>query len=196
MASYAYTLNATCLGAVRWFGSFARADTPEFPPDSQAIEAWMDKWMKRDRESIGALHVGRFADPIYFLLKPITWKPNPGQGAFQAVSVPVGFVTDFASIPRIFWSVLRPDGRYTYPAIVHDFLYWTQTRPKEVADKIFKFGMEDFGVGTVRSTAIYNTVYWFGSGAWNENTRLRAQGEMMCQHFSGQKISLVFKVCS
>src|SRR5215216_1525948 len=136
MASWVYTLNATCLGAVRWFGSFARAATPEFPPDRQAIEAWMDKWMKRDRESIGALHIGRFADPMYFLLKPITWKPNPGQEAFQAVSVPEGFVTDFASIPRIFWSALRPDGLYTYPAIVHDYLYWEQNVPKDVADSV------------------------------------------------------------
>jgi hypothetical protein len=57
MAACAYTLNATCLGAVRWFGSSARADTPEFPSDRQAIEAWMDQWMKIDRESIGALYV-------------------------------------------------------------------------------------------------------------------------------------------
>jgi hypothetical protein len=137
----------------------------------------MDQWMKIERESIGALHVGRFADPIYFLLKPITWKPNPGQEAFQAVTVPVGFVTDFASIPRMFWSALRPDGKYTYPAIVHDFLYWTQTRPKEEADTIFKFGMEDFDISTVTSTAIYHAVYRFGSNAWKENARLKAKGE-------------------
>ena len=123
------------------------------------------------------LYIGRFADPIYFLLKPITWKPNPGQEAFQAVTVPVGFVTDFASIPRMFWSALRPDGNYTYPAIVHDFLYWTQTRPKDEADTIFKFGMEDFDIGTVISTAIYQAVYRFGSNAWKENARLKAKGE-------------------
>jgi uncharacterized protein DUF1353 len=175
--SCAYALTATYFGAVRSLVSAARADTPEFPPDRQAIEAWMDKWMKRDRESIGALRIGRFADPIYFLLKPITWKPNPGQEAFQAVTVPVGFVTDFASIPRKFWSFLPPDGKYTYPAIVHDFLYWTQTRPKEEADKIFKFGMEEFGIGTVNSTLIYNAVYWFGSNAWKENAALKAKGE-------------------
>jgi hypothetical protein len=133
--------------------------------------------MKIDRESIGTLHVGRFADPIYFLLKPITWNPNPGQESFQAVTVPLGFVTDFASIPRMFWSALRPDGKYTYPAIVHDFLYWTQTRPKEEADKIFKFAMEDFGIGTVTSTTIYKAVDLFGSYAWNENTKLKAKGE-------------------
>jgi hypothetical protein len=119
----------------------------------------------------------RFADPIYFLLTPITWTPNPGQEAFQPVTVPVGFVTDFASIPRAFWSILRPDGTYTYPAIVHDYLYWTQIRPREVADKIFKFGMEDFSVDAVSRSTIYGAVDALGWIAWNENARLKSKGE-------------------
>jgi hypothetical protein len=137
----------------------------------------MDKWMKTDKAAVGALDVGRFADRIYFLLKPITWKPNLGQESFQEVTVPIGFVTDFASIPRAFWSALPPDGRYTWPAIVHDYLYWTQMRSKEDADMIFKFGMEDLGVGTVVSNLIYNAVHSFGSYAWRKNAQLKAKGE-------------------
>src|SRR5215217_6020711 len=102
--------------------------------DSETIDAWMISWMNQSRQPSGVLHLSRFADPMYFLLKPITWKPNPGQEAYQAVTVPEGFVTDFASIPRVFWSALRPDGLYTYPAIVHDYLYWEQTVTREVAD--------------------------------------------------------------
>ena len=49
--------------------------------------------------------------------------------------MPTGFVTDFASIPPIFYSVLRPDGEYAYAAVIHDYLYWTQTRPREDADE-------------------------------------------------------------
>jgi len=137
----------------------------------------MDQWMKRDRMAVGSLHLSRFADPVYFLTKPINWKPNPGQESFAAVGVPVGFVTDFASIPRIFWSILPPDGKYTYPAILHDYLYWTQTTSRDVADSILKFGMEDFSVGTVTSVAIYNAVRAFGGSAWNENARLKSLGE-------------------
>src|SRR5687768_9587331 len=36
-----------------------------------------------------------------------------------SIVVPPGFVTDYASIPSIFWSVLSPYGRYGSPAIVH-----------------------------------------------------------------------------
>src|SRR5216683_4111198 len=76
--------------------------------ETAVIEEWMEQWMSGSRLPQGALHVGRFKDPIYFLIQPIAWKPNPDQAAsFQAVEVPIGFVTDFASIPRIFWSLLR-----------------------------------------------------------------------------------------
>ncbi|TLD84260.1 DUF1353 domain-containing protein [Helicobacter trogontum] len=33
-----------------------------------------------------------------------------------------GFITDFASVPRIFWSIFPPFGRYTKPAVLHDRL--------------------------------------------------------------------------
>jgi len=38
------------------------------------------------------------------------------------VEVPVGYVTDFASIPRFLWSLLPPIGKYGKAAVVHDFL--------------------------------------------------------------------------
>ena len=40
------------------------------------------------------------------------------------------FMTDFASIPRPLWSILPQWGRYGNAAVVHDFGYWTQTRPR------------------------------------------------------------------
>jgi hypothetical protein len=170
-------VTATFAGAIGSFVGSSAAIGQEFAADSQTVEHWMDEWMKRDRIAVGSLHLSRFSDPIYFLTKPITWKPNPGQESFAAVTVPIGFVTDFASIPRIFWSILPPDGKYTYPAILHDYLYWTQTTSRDVADSILKFGMEDFSVGTVTSMAIYNAVRAFGGSAWNENARLKSLGE-------------------
>ena len=94
-------------------------------PATPTVEQWMDAWMKETKVPTGTLHLSRYREPIYFLTKGISWVPSPTQQAdFQRVDVPIGFVTDLASIPRIFWSILRPDGAYTYPAIVHDYLYW------------------------------------------------------------------------
>src|SRR5262245_59514289 len=80
------------------------------PGASEVIENWMSDWMGSSRPPKGMLHVSRFVERIYFLTKPIGWFPSSGQeGKYKPVDVPVGFVTDFASIPRIFWSVLPPD---------------------------------------------------------------------------------------
>jgi hypothetical protein len=148
-----------------------------FAERAKVVDAWMNEWMKRDKDVVGALHLGRFADPMYFLLKPITWKPNADQTGYSAVTVPVGFVTDLASVPRLFWSIFRPDGLYTYPAIVHDYLYWTQNISKDAADNIFQFSMQDIGVDRVTTTALYQAVHLAGQSAWNENTHLKSLGE-------------------
>lgn len=145
--------------------------------DSAVIAAWMDAWMNDQRLTVGNLHLSRFAEPVYYLLKPTSWLPDKGQEHLKPLTVPVGFVTDFASIPRIFWSVLPPDGKYTHPAIVHDYLYWTQTGSREDADEILKIMMEDFTVGAATVTAIYAAVRTFGGSAWNNNTKLKGDGE-------------------
>jgi hypothetical protein len=145
--------------------------------DLEAVDAWMKTWMSQSKQATGVLHLSRFADPTYFLLKPITWKPNPGQESYPSVTVPVGFVTDFASIPRAFWSALRPDGLYTYPAIVHDYLYWEQSVSREAADTIFKLGMEDFRIASATTASVYNAVRTFGGSAWQSNAKLKAAGE-------------------
>jgi hypothetical protein len=142
-------------------------------------EGWLDAFMKN--KALGEqLHVSRFVERIYYLTKPIAWFPNPGQERFRRVDVPVGFITDFASIPAPFWPLLPPDGEYTYPAIVHDYLYWDRGRPRDEADEIFKLGMEDLRVPRWKIEAIYGAVRVFGGGPWDENTRLKIQGEKRC----------------
>lgn len=47
------------------------------------------------------------------------------------ISVPAGFVTDLATIPRIFWTLLPPDGKYAKAAIIHDYLYDNALRTKK-----------------------------------------------------------------
>ncbi len=41
----------------------------------------------------------------------------------RIVRVPVGFLTDFASVPRILWNLWPPCGRYGKAAVIHDLLY-------------------------------------------------------------------------
>jgi hypothetical protein len=143
-------------------------------------ERWMREWMTHPKSGISPspLRLGRFREPIYFLLNSITWKPNSEQASqFEPVEVPVGFVTDLASIPQIFFALLRPDGDYAYASIVHDYLYWAQTRTRATSDQIFKMSMRDFSVARWKLHTIYQAVKWFGCRAWNENARLKQAGE-------------------
>jgi len=153
---------------------------PVFSSQSQSNGELIEQWMNavKKRAPTQSLNVSRFVERVWFLTKPIGWKPDhPDQTSYSAVNVPQGFVTDFASVPRVFWSLLPPDGNYIYPAIVHDYMYWNQERPREEADEIFRIGMEEFRVSRVERFAIYNAVKKFGAGAWEENAELKKQGE-------------------
>lgn len=83
------------------------------------------------------------------------------------LTVPAGFVTDFASVPRLFWNILPPFGRYGKAAIVHDYLYRTPgyvSRP--VADALFLEAMKVLGVGRLIRYTMYLAVRAFGAGAY------------------------------
>ncbi|WP_316171111.1 DUF1353 domain-containing protein [Bradyrhizobium sp. SZCCHNRI1058] len=143
--------------------------------------ALKSKWIDRLNEkkiSDSPLYLGRFRDPMYFLTAPISWKPNPDQvGKAQPVEAPAGFVTDLASVPPVFFSLLRPDDDYAYAAILHDYLYWTQGRPKAEADLVIKYAMEDFSVAAWKKETIYRAVVAAGQSAWDKNAALKQQGE-------------------
>jgi hypothetical protein len=158
-------------------GLFAQSNTSSVPyADKAAADKWINQWMQSPGAVTDTLHLGRFADRMYFLTKEIGWTPNPGQQAPE-VRVPVGFVTDFASIPRVFWSLLPPDGQYTYPAIIHDYLYWEQPVSRDEADLILRYAMGDFKINAATINTIYAGVRLGGGAAWSDNAALKQSGE-------------------
>lgn len=92
------------------------------------------------------------------------------------VVVREGFDTDYASIPRIFWSFYPPDGSYCKAAVIHDRDYWEQDVEREAADATFLEGMEELGVPWARRQLIYRSVRAFGWLAWNNNRRTKLAG--------------------
>lgn len=153
--------------------------------DQQGADKWMRTWIADSKATpisgnetpSGPLYVGRFADPVYFIIQEIGWDPSAQQSGFNPVRVPVGFVTDFASIPRVFWSALRPDGLYAYAAVIHDYLYWEQFFTRAQSDSILKACMEDFKIDAATVWAVYNGVRLGGESAWSENSSKKANGE-------------------
>jgi len=94
----------------------------------------------------------------------------------DSVTVPVGFVTDFASIPQALQSIIRANGPYILPAVVHDYLYWKQACSRRQADQVLLLGMIENDVREAHRTAIHGAVSVAGSFAWNDNARDRAAG--------------------
>lgn len=92
------------------------------------------------------------------------------------VIVPAGFITDFASVPRALWNIYPPWGMYGPAAIVHDFLYWDQAVPRDIADKTLLEAMTGLGVDFVTRKAIYDAVALAGQMAWDDNARRKRGG--------------------
>ncbi len=96
------------------------------------------------------------------------------------IAIPSGFITDFASIPRIFWNILPPTGNYGKAAVVHDLLYrcggriryaqaldgsWTYRQySRAEADGVLRDAMTVLGVGRITRGVIYGAVRAFGVG--------------------------------
>ena len=88
--------------------------------------------------------------------------------ALITITVPAGFTTDFASIPRFFWRVLPPTGSYGKAAVIHDAIYRTPAVPftRAEADQIFHDAMKDLGVGWLTRNTMFRAVRLFGFRAY------------------------------
>ncbi|EKO1021331.1 DUF1353 domain-containing protein [Salmonella enterica subsp. enterica] len=119
--------------------------------------------------------MSRFTTPaILEMLGHYNWRVHEpfafylSDDSSDVIEVPVGFVTDLATVPRIFWALLPPDGKYAKAAIIHDYLYDNALRTKKEADKIFLDGMTVLGVPKWKRTIMYWAVRLFGRGMYEK----------------------------
>lgn len=130
----------------------------------------------------------------YYLLKPYTYDWVYRDKNYR-VTVPEGFITDGASIPKPFWSLagLKPDGLYRAAAVIHDYFYafrgdppdgsfirldpatmeWVTVRKADKAaltrkeiDDLFIRIMREAGVDGWAANSMYWSVRVFGHFAW------------------------------
>lgn len=90
------------------------------------------------------------------LLKNLTYR---GRGdSIPPITVPVGFETDFASVPRPFVWLVPRYGLYTPAAILHDYLCRSKTMPRAECDRIFREAMNDLKVAFLRRWIMWAAV--------------------------------------
>lgn len=91
--------------------------------------------------------------------------------AARQFTVPVGFYTDFASVPRIGIIYAMLGDTAHEPAVVHDWLYYGGFVPRDVADKVLLEAMGVIGLSAWRKWPIYWGVRIGGWHAWNDHRK-------------------------
>jgi len=138
------------------------------------------------------LSVQEASDDTWRLIAPLIWTGTEG----DTFTVPVGFVTDFATVPRFLIWKIRPYGPYTRAAVLHDWLLvelakWWQSDPyldddgnptglpanSRDIDGIFRRAMQDLGVSwltrwqmwaAVRLASCFNSRRAYGRQFWRD----------------------------
>ena len=96
------------------------------------------------------------------------------------ILIPKGFITDFATIPRIFQAIMPPTGTrknsYGKAAVLHDYLYdkdclYIFTRQE--ADLIFLEAMQARGVNRFVSWILYTCAKYFAKHRFRQESRYK-----------------------
>lgn len=99
----------------------------------------------------------------WVVLSDLIYQAEPGG---PMLTVPRGFITDLASIPRSLRAVFDVNGRSRAAAVLHDYLYCTQPAAglsRARCDELFREALATCGVGTVE-----RSMMWVGvrAGGW------------------------------
>lgn len=98
---------------------------------------------------------------VFRLLEPLT---------YGGLTVPAGFESDGASVPRFFWRIVFPpgDARALLAAFLHDFIYRTHPAgwTRKQADELFRKLLIEDGISRNSANMAYWGVRLFGGSAW------------------------------
>ena len=108
---------------------------------------------------------------LYEITQPFSYESDK---LGVTVTVPAGYRTDFASIPRAAWEFLDPeDPIIAWPSVIHDYLYTCKgTLPdgtkytRTQADGVLREAMEFCGASSIIRQSVYQAVKAFGGSHW------------------------------
>lgn len=102
---------------------------------------------------------------FWHILQPLVYESDVAQ---QVFAVPEGFVTDFASVPRLPLAFLLTGDSAHEAAVIHDYLYQKKTVTRELADKVFLEAAQVSGEPGWKSWLMWAGVRLGGWVAWND----------------------------
>jgi len=88
----------------------------------------------------------------------------------EVITVPIGFETDFGSIPQMFQNILPKDGTSLFAYIIHDLLYQiTYRNDRLLCDSVLKEAQECLGESFYARNTVKLGLRIGGAKAWNEH---------------------------
>lgn len=89
----------------------------------------------------------------------------------EIIKVPKGFVTDFASVPRIIWPIISPVDTHAKAAVVHDYCYSTALYSRKRSDQIFLEALTVLKVSYLKRMIMYRSVRMIGWYPWRNHRK-------------------------
>lgn len=99
----------------------------------------------------------------WLLIDPLVYESDK---AGIIITVPKGFVTDLASVPRLPFAYLLTGGIGHAAAVVHDALYTTHQVTREMADDVFYEALLLLGIPKPQAWLMWAGVRVGGGGSW------------------------------
>jgi len=105
------------------------------------------------------IHLGVEWDdrPFEILTRPLVYRSDV---VGRDIEVPIGYRTDFYSIPWVVRRYLPRGGLGRYAAVVHDWLCHEDPKTTDhvTAGRVFKEAMKNLGVGMIKRNLMYSAV--------------------------------------
>ena len=126
----------------------------------------------------------------FCLVEPFVFKVDSAE-----ITVPVGFWTDWASIPAPARAIFDPAGRWARAALAHDFVYFiTYRNSRAYCDEILLAGMVADGVGWWARNTIYGAVRVGGWMAWDHYAKNNYHASVFLEKMPSAENGMQFAV--
>lgn len=116
---------------------------------------------------LGHLDTRVYLPGEFVLINQFGYKTESG----ETIWAPRGFITDFASIPRMLHWMISPNGVSRKAAVIHDWLYCSQINTRSHADAVFLEALKASGANWAQRTVMYSAVRMGGWIYWNRRSK-------------------------
>lgn len=101
---------------------------------------------------------------LFQLLAPLAYQSDMLR---DTITVPAGFHTDFASVPRLPIIYLTEGGKGNKAAVVHDWLYSSGNVDRKTADEVLREALIASGYSRFTANLFYAAVRVGGTSFWH-----------------------------